>query len=121
MSDDSSKGTADTAALNPSGFVPGVRNVPTGSTTFAILGISKVAKLENTTITTAFAIFSKFVLFCVTVIKQMIAVKIPVPTMGFNPSPGKLSTSNGPTATVPYARKQLLLTREAPAVRVPAV
>ena len=32
-----------------------------------------------------------------------------------------MSTSNGPAATVPYARKQLLLNREAPAVSVPAV
>ena len=65
MKEDRSKGTADpTADANPPGFVPGATKVPTGSKTLAMLGIRRVAKLKNTTITTAFAILLGPTLLC---------------------------------------------------------
>ena len=101
--DSTSKGTADpTAITNPFGFVPRARKVPMGSNTFAMLSIRRVAKLENTTM-----IFSRRGLVLATTNREMIASKVPVPTTGSRPNPGKLSTNRGPGATVPYARTQL--------------
>ena len=112
MREDRSKGTADpTADANPPGFVPGARKVPTGSETLAMLGIRRAAKLENTTMTTAFAILSRPALLWVAANREMIAAKATVPTTGSRPHPGRVSASREPAATAPYARKQPLLSR----------
>lgn len=117
--EDSSKGTANpTVITNPAVFVLGASKVPTGSKMFAMLSIRRASKLENTTMPTAFASFSRQDLIWVTANKEMIA-KVPVPPMGSRINPRKASTNRGPAAIATYARKQPVLSRLALAVTVP--
>mmetsp|Transcript_17184 Transcript_17184/g.29586 ORF Transcript_17184/g.29586 Transcript_17184/m.29586 type:complete len:178 (+) Transcript_17184:578-1111(+) len=119
--EDRIKGRAAAIAVEkPAGLVPGASNVPIGSDICAILGKSKLAKLVKSTIAAAFAIDARPVLVWVNEKAAIIAVKAVAPTMGSKPSPGKVLANKEPAWTVPNARKQLLLMREAPAMTVPA-
>jgi len=105
----------------PSGFEGCAVKVPIGSTTFAKLGNNKTEKLEKRTMTQAFAILSKPLYVCVIENIANMAANAAPPRVGSTPRLGNVFANNEPAWTTPKARKQLLLTRLAAAIRFPAV